>query len=137
MPGIWTDERRARAREIALQIQPWLKSTGPKSTEGKAVAARNAFRGGVRPNRRAVRRECKVALKGIIRTIAWLEMEERIDAWIEAQLAAGAPITSEAMRRAGLRELQTPPGLPAELLVDLLAGLLGPLGCELGDLGPR
>ena len=30
------------------QWKPWESSTGPKSTEGKAKAARNAYKGGSR-----------------------------------------------------------------------------------------
>lgn len=53
----WTEARR---REQAARIQrtkPWLKSTGPRTSDGKAVSSRNAFKGGVRPVLRKCSRE--------------------------------------------------------------------------------
>ena len=44
----WTKERRERQAELIRNWQPWAKSTGPKSTEGKERVARNAWRGGHR-----------------------------------------------------------------------------------------
>ena len=44
----WTPERRKRQAELIIGWAPWAKSTGPKSPEGKAVVARNAWRGGHR-----------------------------------------------------------------------------------------
>lgn len=38
----WTEERRARQREIIQQTKPWLKSTGPRTKNGKAVSSQNA-----------------------------------------------------------------------------------------------
>jgi len=38
----WTPERRARQREIIRKNKPWLKSTGPRTPEGKAVSSQNA-----------------------------------------------------------------------------------------------
>ena len=49
MANGWTPERRARQAELIRQWQPWKQSTGPKSSEGKGAAARNAWKGGVRP----------------------------------------------------------------------------------------
>jgi hypothetical protein len=40
----WTDERRAKQREAIHRWKPWLKSTGPRTPEGKAVVAANAYR---------------------------------------------------------------------------------------------
>ena len=42
----WTPERRAQQAERIRQQKPWLHSTGPKSEEGKAKVARNAYKGG-------------------------------------------------------------------------------------------
>lgn len=42
----WTPERRKRQSKAIRQWKPWNQSTGPKSPEGKAVAARNAWAGG-------------------------------------------------------------------------------------------
>jgi len=48
MANGWTPERRARQAERIKQWQPWDRSTGPKTTEGKARSSRNAWKGGVR-----------------------------------------------------------------------------------------
>ena len=42
MPGYWSEESRAAARQRIFQNKPWIKSTGAKTKEGKAVAARNS-----------------------------------------------------------------------------------------------
>ena len=34
--------------------QPWNKSTGPRTVQGKSKAAQNAFRGGIRPQLRLI-----------------------------------------------------------------------------------
>ena len=39
----WTDERRAKQREAIHRWKPWEKSTGPKTSQGKAQAAMNAY----------------------------------------------------------------------------------------------
>ena len=39
----WTDERRAKQREAIQRWKPWEKSTGPKTSQGKAQAALNAY----------------------------------------------------------------------------------------------
>ena len=36
-----TEAGLLRLREAALRIKPWLKTTGPRTPEGKAKAARN------------------------------------------------------------------------------------------------
>lgn len=41
----WTIERRQKQAEAIQGWKPWEKSTGPKTTEGKAVAARNSDKG--------------------------------------------------------------------------------------------
>jgi hypothetical protein len=43
----WTEERKQRHRERIQEWRPWEKSTGPRSVEGKAKVARNAFSGGL------------------------------------------------------------------------------------------
>src|SRR5262247_1909350 len=42
----WTLERRARQRRGIWRWRPWQHSTGPRTDEGKARSARNAYRGG-------------------------------------------------------------------------------------------
>lgn len=45
----WTAERRKRQAAAIHRWKPWERSTGPKTTEGKAIAARNAYSGATRP----------------------------------------------------------------------------------------
>ena len=48
MSYIRTPEHRAmRAAQIRVS-KPWLRSTGPKSLEGKAKSSRNAYKGGLK-----------------------------------------------------------------------------------------
>jgi hypothetical protein len=37
----WSDEARKRQSELIRSWQPWQKSTGPLSPEGKAIASKN------------------------------------------------------------------------------------------------
>ena len=59
------DYRNAEPRQAAAiqRWKPWEKSTGPRTAEGKAIVARNAFKGGKRPLLRAKLREIREALK--------------------------------------------------------------------------
>ena len=50
----WTPERRAKQSQAIRQWKPWAKSTGPKTNEGKATVASNAWRGGHREQLRAL-----------------------------------------------------------------------------------
>ena len=44
----WTAEQRAQQSQKIRQWQPWNKSTGARTPEGKARASRNAYKGGNR-----------------------------------------------------------------------------------------
>jgi hypothetical protein len=44
----WTPERRARQAALIHTWRPWEKTTGPKTPQGKAMASRNAYKGGTR-----------------------------------------------------------------------------------------
>ena len=44
----WTAEQRAQQAEKIRQWQPWQHSTGARTFEGKAIASRNAYKGGFR-----------------------------------------------------------------------------------------
>ena len=48
MKSAWTPERRKRQSELIRRWRPWERSTGPRTNEGKALAARNAYKGGTR-----------------------------------------------------------------------------------------
>jgi hypothetical protein len=45
MAGAWTEERKARQRELIRTLKPWEKSTGPRTKAGKDVVSRNAYEG--------------------------------------------------------------------------------------------
>ena len=63
---IWTPERRARQAELIRLWKPWEKSTGPRTPDGKAKAARNAWKGGQWRELRNLRR----LLNGSLRDVA-------------------------------------------------------------------
>lgn len=54
MANGWTLERRQRQAELIRNWQPWKQSTGPKTVEGKALVARNAYKGNVRAQLREI-----------------------------------------------------------------------------------
>jgi len=57
MATTWSLERKAKQSQAIRQWQPWSKSTGAKTTEGKTVVSRNAFKGGHRPYMRELAKE--------------------------------------------------------------------------------
>lgn len=63
MTKAWTPERRAKQRAAIYRWRPWEKSTGPKTADGKAHAARNSFKHG--QTSQAARRELQ-AIKRLI-----------------------------------------------------------------------
>lgn len=52
----WTSERRARQAVQVKSWRPWESSTGPKTELGKAIVARNAWKGGHRTSLRTMAR---------------------------------------------------------------------------------
>ena len=50
----WTTQERQRQAELIKQWQPWQHSTGARTAEGKAISARNAYKGGLRQQLRAI-----------------------------------------------------------------------------------
>ena len=56
----WTPEQRVQQSAKIRQWQPWNKSTGARTLEGKAIASRNAYKGGFR----AMMREMSALLRG-------------------------------------------------------------------------
>lgn len=67
MSNGWTAERRARQAVLIRSWKPWERSSGPRTPEGKARAARNAWKGGtwlaLRELRRLVNAEVREARK--------------------------------------------------------------------------
>ncbi len=59
----WTDEARAKQREAIKRWSPWGQSTGPKTAEGKAVVARNPYKGNRRGQMRVIRRRLRVIMR--------------------------------------------------------------------------
>jgi hypothetical protein len=59
----WTPEQRQRQREAIQRWKPWIESTGPKSLEGKAAVARNAWTGGHLVKLRQLIKELNQALR--------------------------------------------------------------------------
>ena len=59
----WTLERRARQSQAIRRWRPWDRSTGPRTPEGKARSARNAFTGGRWRVEREVMKELRQALR--------------------------------------------------------------------------
>ena len=49
MANGWTEARRERQSELIQNWKPWTKSTGPRTSAGKAKSSQNAFKGGLRP----------------------------------------------------------------------------------------
>ena len=66
----WSKERRERQAELIRQWQPWAKSTGPKSAEGKERVARNAWRGGHRQKLRDLAKMVNAEIRAARQTIA-------------------------------------------------------------------
>ena len=52
----WIPEERQRQAEIIKNWKPWEHSTGAKTAQGRAIASRNAYKGGVMKNIKELRR---------------------------------------------------------------------------------
>lgn len=63
MASSWTPERRAKQARLIQQWKPWTKSTGPTSAKGKAISARNAWKGGTRPALRQLNAQYRQAFQ--------------------------------------------------------------------------
>ena len=59
----WTTEERVRQSQLIQCWQPWNKSTGARTPEGKAVSSRNAHKGGVRSICREMNREMNILFR--------------------------------------------------------------------------
>ena len=56
MANGWTAERCKRQSELIQRWRPWEKSKGPRTRKGKALVARNAYKGGTRTVLRSLAR---------------------------------------------------------------------------------
>ena len=50
----WTAAERQQQAVLIRQWQPWQHSTGARTAEGKAIASRNAYKGGERQQLNAI-----------------------------------------------------------------------------------
>jgi hypothetical protein len=77
----WTNGRRRRQAMLIRRWQPWTKSTGPRSAEGKAKVARNGYRGGMRRKAREVARVLRDQEKKLKQLLAQVSSIGRGNTW--------------------------------------------------------
>ena len=70
MSYIRTPEHRSQAAQRIRAAAPWKRSTGPRTAEGKATASRNAFKGGMGAQVRALRKQANQMLRELHECIA-------------------------------------------------------------------
>ena len=63
MATAWTPERRARQAELIRTWQPWAKSTGPRSPEGRQRVSSNAWTRGHRAEMRELSKMVNTAVQ--------------------------------------------------------------------------
>lgn len=61
----WTDARRRRQARQIQRWQPWAKSTGPRTPQGKAKVGRNGHKGGTRQKVRDLAHELRKQAKNL------------------------------------------------------------------------
>jgi hypothetical protein len=83
MPDKWPPERRQKQAERIQQWQPWQKSTGPKTTNGKARSRMNARKHGARSQE-------WLALQRLIKSQGEMVDEALIDYAMSLMLCGGA-----------------------------------------------
>ncbi|HNQ92581.1 MAG TPA: hypothetical protein PKI93_06580 [Alphaproteobacteria bacterium] len=44
---LWTEDQKQKQRDAIKRWSPWKNSTGPKTSEGKAISSQNAYKHGV------------------------------------------------------------------------------------------
>lgn len=57
----WTQQARELQRERINRVKPWLKSTGAKTPEGKAISKMNALK--TTPSLNQIMKEYRVLMK--------------------------------------------------------------------------
>ena len=73
MNNSWTAERRARQAARLRTLKPWLRSTGPRTSAGKARSACNAYKGGLRTALRELSRALNEAMQNQLAVIDKLQ----------------------------------------------------------------
>ncbi len=68
----WTPARRKKQAQLIKNWQPWLKSTGAKTQEGKQRSARNAYKAGYWLKERELRKQINQAIREQIQMIDWI-----------------------------------------------------------------
>ena len=63
----WSPERRAQHAAAMRHWKPWAKSTGPRTASGKAIAAQNAYKHGMRSARQRLVNEALSAQRACLR----------------------------------------------------------------------
>ncbi len=119
----WTPERRAKQAEAIRRNKPWLRSTGPRTAEGKAIASRNADKGVNRAFWRTWERAAKARAKYLEHLIA----RDGIKPLGPADQVARNPRSTEATARyeaelERLYEDMQRHGSPFDLAMQLLNG---------------
>lgn len=70
----WSPERRAKQAQAIRHWQPWLKSRGPRTAEGRAVSSRNA----AKPN--SIRKQLlklQAEIRQVMKMVKQLEAKRR------------------------------------------------------------
>jgi BMFP domain-containing protein YqiC len=66
MSYVRTAKHRVMRSQMIHQWKPWLKSTGAKTEEGKAVSSMNAYKGGVRQKQRELNKQLNEQMQAIL-----------------------------------------------------------------------
>jgi hypothetical protein len=74
---VWTTAQKAAQSALIHTWQPWQHSLGPRTSSGKAIVSRNAYRGGIRPFVRLVSLACRVFSKPETITLAIVDSIEK------------------------------------------------------------
>lgn len=89
----WSPERRAKQAELIRNTKPWLKSTGPRTEDGKTRSAANALMHGFRSRTFAERvREERQLIRDAVDTIALAKAFLRLAAACSVRAPRGRSI---------------------------------------------
>ena len=85
MPGRkWTAKQRKAQAESIRRSRPWDKSTGPRTTEGKAKTSQNALKHGVRS--KVVKKYRQIVRENRMFNLFDIEEQQKIEAAREAAI---------------------------------------------------